>query len=181
MISLFSINKKGTAILRSEALKLAPEFAYLDEKEVLSIILAYDYHSIYRQFPEDERKRRAKAHVFGIKNEDLFEQEKIVSAIEQYKKLQYDIRVNQIMTLKRTLERENNKLDYLGSNSSKELKEILSNCKELRKAIAEIEDELNREDEMDAEAEKEGKLKLSFLERLQTNIDKYNEVIKKRS
>lgn len=165
--------------MRPEAFKLAPEFAYLDEKDMLCIILAYDHHSMYRQFPEDIRKQRARVHVFSMSNEDFFEKEKILKAVDAFKRLQYNSRVNQIITMKKALDNETKRLENLGEDDGKKLKEILSNSKLLRAAITEIEEELDREEEQEAEAEKQG-IKTTFLEQLVTNPQRYKEVTQKR-
>lgn len=179
MACLFTINSKGNAIIRPEATKLAPEFAYLSDKEMLCIILTYDHYSIYRQFPEDERRRRAKASVFGMDNESFFDQPKILKAIELYKGLQYDHRRNQIITYKRKLDGINLVIDSLDEKEFKELSSLMTTSTKLRAAIKEIEAEINQEEE-DSLQEDESKNKLSFLEKLQANVARYKEVTAKK-
>lgn len=179
MVCLFTINKKGNAILRKEALTLCPEFAYLTEQEVLCIILAYDYYSIYRQFPEDERRRRARAHVFAADNEKFFELPKIKKAIELYKSLQYDHRRNQIIAYKRRLQHLDSLLESVGEDDLKKLKDVINSSKELRHAIKELEQELLIEEEEGVQ-ETESNTKLSFLEKLQSNKERYKEITAKK-
>lgn len=180
MVCLFTINKKGTAILRKEALAICPEFAYLTENELLCIILAYDYYSIYRQFPEDERRRRARAHVFAENNENFFDSPKIQKAIELYKSLQYDHRRNQIIAYKRRLQNLDVLLETIAEDDLKKLKDVISSSKELRSAIKELEHELLVEEEEGVQETNEN-TKLSFLEKLQSNKDRYKEVTAKKT
>src|SRR5688572_12879309 len=144
MSCLFSTNKKRTIIIRPEAMQLAPEFSYLDQKEMMCVILAYDYHSIYRQFPEDERKRRAKAHVFGHEQDNFFSQAKVIKAVEKYRGLQYNPIRNQLMAFKKRLDYYN---DIIGKDDveSKEIDNAINMSAKIRKIILEIEDELNKE------------------------------------
>lgn len=179
MACLFTINKKGTAVVVPEAMKLSPDFAYLEEKEMLCVILAYDYYSFLRQFPEDERKRRARAHVFGHENEKIFEQPKIIKAVDAYKSLQYDPIRNQIVTLKRKLDNLNMIIDKVEDDDLKRIKEVMAVASEYRKGIKEWEEELNKQEEEGLQ-EDQDKTKLSFLEKLQSNSARYKELKKRQ-
>ena len=68
MSYLFHLDQKNNAVLHPEAVKLCPELRLLNEKEVLFIILAFDYNSIYKQYPERQRLSKAIWHVFGDNN-----------------------------------------------------------------------------------------------------------------
>ena len=179
MSYVFTINKKGTAVLHPDSVKLCPEFAYLDPKEILCIVLATDYYSIFRQFAEDERQRRARANVYGTDNENFFQLPKIKKAVEAYKSLQFDPRREQIITYKRKLQELDGILSAVDEDDFKKIKDVISSQKELRKAIAEVEDELIKSDQ-DEEIETDDKSKLSFLEKLQANKQRYMEVTAKR-
>lgn len=179
MSYVFTIKKNGDAILHPDAIKLAPELAYLTKEEVLAIILAYDYYSQYRQHPEDERERRARAQVFGQDNEEFFRLPKIKKAVELYKSLQFDPRRNQIMTYKDKLRELDTVLTALNEDDLKKISEVIKSQKELRKAISEIEIEINQEEE-DNFVETEDKTKLSFLEKLQSNKENYLKVINRK-
>lgn len=133
---------------------------------------------MYRQFPEDERKRRARAHVYGTLNEKFFSQPKIKTAIEMYRSLQFDARREQVITYNKKLQELDKMISSVGEDDLKKLKDILSTSKELRKAITEIEDEMNKEEEIEAQ-ETEDKTKLSFLEKLISNKKRYEEVTSK--
>lgn len=179
MLCLFSINKRGTIVICPEARKLSPELANLSEDEMRCLILAYDHHSIYRQFPEDERQRRARASVFGHEEQDIFKRPKIKKAIEAYKGLQYDPIRNHIVMLRMKLDNLNVVLESTSDDDLKRLKEVMAVAATYQKAIREWEAELNKEEEEGLQEDSD-KVKLSFLERLQGNQEKYKEIMKGR-
>jgi len=179
MNHLFSIAKNNKVILRPECVKLCTEFSFLTEKEMLCVILAYDYWSIYRQFPEDERQRRARAHVFGNESEKIFLQPKIQRAVEAYKSLQYDPRREQIASYERKLTMLNAIIDTVTEDELKKLKDVITTSKDIRKAIEEIQVELYHEEE-NSVTETDENIKLSFLEKLQNNKNRYLEVTTKK-
>lgn len=176
MSYLVSINKNGRFVLCKEAYKLCEEFELLDEKEILCIALAYDYYSPYRQFPEDERIRRAKAHVYSTINSDFFDKSRIKKAVDAYKSLQFDPRREQIKAYQRKLISLNNILDLTKDSDLKSIKEVTSSSKEIRRAIAELEDEIYKEEEQDFFTDDDKKL--SVLERLIKNKERYLEITK---
>ena len=94
MSYLFYADVKNNKVLHPDVVKLSPELALLSSEEVLFIILAYDYNSIYRQFPEKQRVSKAIWHVYNDSVPNLLNEEKrpqrIKSAIEAYKSLQYN-------------------------------------------------------------------------------------------
>jgi hypothetical protein len=94
MSYLFHLDQKNNTILHPEAVRLCPELGLLNEKEVLFIILAFDYNSIYKQYPERQRLSKAIWHVFGDNNPKFLEEDKrekrIQAAINAYKSLQYN-------------------------------------------------------------------------------------------
>ena len=180
MSYLIEINVKGNIILRPECIKLWPELAFLTPHEMLTVIKAYDYFSLYRQFPQDERERRARIDVFKSERADFFKEPKIVKAVKMYRSLQYDSRREQIILYNRKLNQVVHSLEAIDDEDHKATKELLLTAKEIRKAVAELEDELNREEEMNA-AETDDKLKLSFLEKLTSNKERFLEVTKPRT
>ncbi len=93
MSYLFYLDEKNVCLLRPECYKLSPELSTLDEKDVLFICMAYDYHSLYRQFPEHERIRKAMFHVYDKYDPKILEKPSIKLAIEAYKALQYDPKI----------------------------------------------------------------------------------------
>ena len=150
----------------------------MSEKEVICIVLAYDYNSPYRQFPEDERKRRAKAHVYGTQNEKFFTQPKVAKATELYMSLQFDPRRQQIIAYRKQLQRLDLMLGAIEETDLKKLKDIITSSKELRNAITEIESEIIQEEESEIR-QTEDNTKLSFLEKLVSNKQRYEEVTSK--
>ena len=177
MSYLIEINKKGNVILRPECLKLWPEFAYLSGQEMLAVILAYDYFSAYRQYPQDERERRARIHVFKSERADIFKEPKIIKAVMMYRSLQYDSRREQIIVYNRKIANITKSLEQLDDDAHKETKDLLATSKAFQTAINELQDELNREEEI-ASNETDDKLKLSFLEKLTSNKERFLEVTK---
>src|SRR4051812_42261866 len=96
---LFQLNQKGDAVLHPEAVQLIPELKKLQKKELLFIILAYDYYSPLHQMPEEERIRKAGRKAFGIDEYKIAEApENIKKAIEMYRSLQYDTRREMILS-----------------------------------------------------------------------------------
>ena len=93
--------------------------------------------------------------------------------------MQYNPRINQLVRLKTALEKENLRLENYATD--KDLKEILGNTKLIRASIVELENELNQDEEQEVEVENDGKTKNSFLEKLQTNVKRWNEVTQKKS
>lgn len=178
MSFLISINQKGTCVIHAECIKLMPELAYLTEKELLCIVLAYDYYSPMRQFANDEAERRARAHVYGTENANIFKQPKIVKAVELYKSLQYDEVREQIKAYRRRLDTITKIIDTIAEDDLKKLKDVIVVSKELRAEIRKLEEELNKEEEEDYNTEDESKL--SLLERLQKNVARYKEITSKK-
>lgn len=72
MSYLFYSDIKNNIVLHPDCVKLSPELGLLNDKEILFIILAFDYNSIYRQFPERQRVSKAIWHVFGDNNPNYF-------------------------------------------------------------------------------------------------------------
>jgi hypothetical protein len=180
MSYLIGVNKAGNTILRPECIKLWPELAFLSGQEMLAIILSYDYYSLYRQYSQDERERRARIHVFKGEREGLFKEPKIIKASMMYRSLQYDPRREQIIVYNRKLENCVHTLENLDDNDHDQTKKLLATIKEFRKAIAELEAEINHEDEVGA-TETDEKLQLSFLERLTSNKERFLEVTKPKT
>lgn len=179
MSYLITVDKKGKTILRPECILLCPELAYLTHNEVIAIVLGWDYYALFRQFADDERMRRARAHVFGSEQEDFWKQPKIKKAVELYRSLQFDHRRERIKVCQKTLSRLNDDLDTMGDADTKRIKDNIAAAKELRKEIRDIEEEIYKEEEVEV-ANLEGDMKLSLLERLQKNTDRYKEVTAKK-
>lgn len=180
MSYLFFADVKNNKVLHPDVVKLSPELALLSSEEVLFIILAYDYNSIYRQFPEKQRVSKAIWHVYNDNVPNLLNEEKrpqrIKSAIEAYKSLQYNRNVELV-------EMYNRKIDDLlklleAETSTTGIKNNMDSIDKFRKAIRSIESEIIEEKLMDGELK--GNAQLSWLEKLQSNQKMYFAVTAKR-
>lgn len=180
MSMLFYCDTKNNIVLHPDVVKLSPELGLLTDKETLFIILAYDYNSIYRQFPERQRVSKAIWHVYNDNVPNLLDETKrpykIKVAIEAYKSLQYN-RNNEL------IEMYNKKIDELlrileADNSTNGIKNNMDSIDKFRKAIRTIESEVIDEKLIDGELK--GNVKTSWLERLHQNQKMYLAVTAKR-
>ena len=180
MSYLFYCDVKNNIILHPDCVKLAPEFSLLSKEETMLIILAYDYNSIYRQFPERQRLSKAIWHVFSDNRPDILDEEKrpkrIKIAIERYKALQYNRNIELV-------EMYNKKIDELlllleADNSATGIKNNMESIDKFRKAIRSIEAEVLEEKLVDGELK--GSTRLSFLEKMQQSDKMYSAVTSKR-
>lgn len=167
---LFKIDKTSNQVLHEHALQLSPELRVLNEQEALTVILAHDYHSPYNQFPLEDRERRAYMHVYNTTDSDnFFRGQKIKKAVEEYRALQYNPKIELINSY-------NAKIQELNRLLSKEktidgIKNVTSSIKELRKYVIEMEKEIL------ADSIEEGKIvgdkDRSWLEKMQSNQANY--------
>lgn len=176
MSLLFYIDEKNNAVLRPDCIKLCPELSVLDEQELLLIILAYDYHSPYRQWPEPERKRKAMIHVYGEKIDDAYDTLKMKAAIAAYMSLQYDSKVELAHNYQHKID---NMLRVLEEDSAPtSIKKSLETIDLLRKSIRELQNEY--EETVKNKGVIKGNQELSLLEELQRNVKLYKSIIAKR-
>lgn len=174
---LFNIDKKGSVIFVNEALDLAPELRFLNPSERLFLILAYDYYSIYRQFPQHEKILKATNHVFTVLNDTIITtSQKMLVAIEMYKSLQYDIRREQVAVYKAKLQQLDG--DLQNASSSTVIKNIMDSKKLLKVAIDEMENEI--ETDLEVKSTLKGGGSNSLLEKLKSNKELYRSIISKR-
>lgn len=166
---LFRLDSTGKAIIHKDAVRLCPQLGKLKQEELLFIILAYDYKAPYHQFPEEERIRKAKRHVWGSSDAkvDIGLLEEQVSL---YRALQYDVRRETIHAYQRKINILSGQL--LTEDSPKRMKDIdiaisglLDRCKKIQ---AEIDERDKRDDIV-------GDGSLSFIERWQENMRKSKE------
>jgi hypothetical protein len=176
MSYLIHINEKSNTILHPDAVKLFPGFNVLSQDEILFIVLAYDYCSPYSGFTEDDRLRKASLHVWSDNRIELLSKQKIKNAIEAYKGLQYNPKIE----LNRAYQR---KIDELilameGVISADLIKKTMESIKLLRTSIRELEQEVL------AVYEEEGKMvgggERSFLENMHKNRDLYKKIVQKK-
>lgn len=163
MSYLFYIDPYDHLILHPDAIRLCPELRVLNDKEVAVLIYAYDYHSMYRQFPLAERIRRASIKVFGDVNEKLFNSPKMKAAIDAYMSIQYNPKIEFISTCQERIDGLQD--DLRTAKEEKDIARILKSIKMLRDQINELDKEVS-EDTI-----KEGKVfgdaSLSYLEMFQ--------------
>lgn len=176
MALLFNINKKGSQVLNKDVVKLCPELAYLTDDEVLLIILCYDYSSQYRQLPEQERIRRAINHVYGNNDKNPLDTEVVKIGVDAYKSLQYDPKRELIRTYKKKLNTLDMALEQ--AEQASVMKNIISTQKEIIKSIDALEEEISKNEQ--EEAQIEGGLKNSYLEKMMRNREMYKDVISNR-
>lgn len=174
MEPLFNIDKKGSVIFINEAMDLSPELRFLNQSERLYLVLSTDYYSIYRQFPENERKIKSLNHVSTVLNEMVNSgTQKMLIAISCYKSMQYDIRREQVAVYKMKLQQLDN--DLRDASSSSAIKNIMESKTLLKKAIDEMETEI--ETALEVKNTLKGGGTNSLLERLKANKEMYRKII----
>jgi len=174
MSYLFYIDKYDNKILRPECLKLCEELRVLSHEEVTAIIYAYDYHSIYRQFPESERKRKAVIKVYGTDKSNFFESTKIQSAVEAYMSLQYNPKIELIKTYQGTINALQKELPQ--AKDEKDISRILKSVEMLNKNINTLDNEVS--DDVAKEGVVMGGDSLSYIEILQENKGLYDSILR---
>jgi len=176
MSYLFYIDSKNNTILHPEVVKLCPSFRALDEKETLFVVLFADYNSIYKQFPEHERKRKAMWHAFSDNETELIESERIRICIEDYISLQYNPKIETAKAYQKTIDKFVQQMIEDPAPSSVE---------KLDKAIDKLTkriDAMNNEtlsDAIDDGVLKGGRTK-SFMEKMISNKKRYESVVGKK-
>lgn len=169
MSTLFYVDSAKGAVLHPEVAKLCDSFMALNEKEILYVILAYDYNSIYRQFPEHERHRKAMWTAFNENESELIKSHRILTAAHDYVSLQYNPKVEVARSYQKKIDKYLSEIDTDDSPTS--VKKKMDVIKELRVNIKEL------ENEVEAAAIKKGMVKgkqeLSYLEELMSNRRNY--------
>lgn len=174
-MSIFKVDKNYTVILNPDAVRLVPELAGLTQSELVYIILVMDYHdSPFRKKPYEERRSLAIKKVFGDKEVNL-ETTRIHNAMEAYKSLVFDIRLETLDVLKRKAQVYHKEL-LIPDIDFKRMKELDQGIQYLEERIDKIENSMLAED-MD-NVELKGQKKLSYLEiwqRRQIEFRKFKE------
>lgn len=173
---LFRIDHVNKAVLHPEVVNLCPQLQPLNEKEVLYIILAYDYCSPYRQFPEYERKRKAMWDAFNDNLIDLIESPRIMAAADAYMSLQWNQKIETARTYEKKIDKFLALMDDDDSPSS--IKKITDAITGLRKQLTDLEKEIDQE--YVNKGVIKGNMSLSFLEELQSNMTKFKATVAKR-
>ena len=166
---LIKVSKDNTVILHKHYYKLCPSFAALSDKEMLYVVLAYDYKSVYNQLPLEERRRTARAQVYKTLDTDPEKKKIVCTAIEEYMSLQYDPRretLDTYTTKIKMLER-----DLMATSDTTEITKITRSIAHLMKSHNDVQKEIERSEVME---ELEGGGKMSLLEQMQNNRKIYN-------
>lgn len=176
MSMLLCIDVKNNQILHPEIVKLVDSFQALEEKELLFVALYIDYESIYKLFPEHERKRKAMWHAFGDNEVKIIESKRVQDAIQDYIGLQY--------SHKREIIKKNNlKIDKFleqmdADDSPSSVIKIQGAISALRASNKEMENEVN--EEIQNQGVIKGKMTLSFIEKAMTNRKYYQSLVKSK-
>lgn len=184
MSLLIHIDVKNKLVLRPACVHLCPELSVLSEKELMVIILVYDNYSVLRRYNEADRIRRAILMIFDDNEPKLLDalekrppHDRITVAVEAYKSLQYDPKIELANAYQK-------KIDSLTSSLEREtgptaISNILKSISELRK------NKLALETEVANEVIEQGKIKgdqeLSYLEELQSNRKRYELLTRKKT
>lgn len=160
MAQLFYFDSRSNTVIHPDAIKLCPELSVLTEDETLCLILFVDNFSPFRQFAEQERLYRSSMHVFSDNNPKLFNSLKWQSAVEAYKKLQFNPKLDLIKTYQSKIEEM--QLLVETDNSTTGIEKAIKAINMLRQQIQELETEVA--DDMVKMGQVRGNSELSFLE-----------------
>lgn len=183
MSLLFTLDIKNKIVLRPACYKLCPELSALDEKELMVIVLAFDYWSPLRRYNESDRIRRTLLMVYDDNNPKLLKaleerpaHDRITNAVEAYKSLQYDPKIALAEKYQQTV---NDLQESINANlGDKELQNKLVNIDRLRKSIMALEQEIT--DDIIEKGRLQGDGELSYLEEMQGNAKLYATVTRKK-
>lgn len=176
MSYLIQINEKTGEVLHPEVVKLSDSFDLLTEKEMLFVVLFTDYNSIYKQFPEHERKRRAMWHAFNENEQDIIESERVKIAIQEYTSLQFNPDIELINRFQKKIE---NLLELLDADDSPSgIEKTTKAINSLRQNIISLQNKVT--DQIKADGVIKGERQLSFLEKVKANKKLYLSMISKR-
>jgi hypothetical protein len=174
MSYLFLIDEKKKAILHPYAVKLCPELAVLTDKEVLFIILAFDYNSPYRLMNDRDRLSKSIWEVWGDNKPDVLDEskrsKKLQLGIEAYKSLQYNPNQELIAVYQKKIQQAQSQI--MGEDAPTRLKNLREIISGFRKDIHDLQTEVIASNIL--ESELKGDRELSLLESWQSNIDMYN-------
>lgn len=173
MSYLIQINEKTGEVLHPEVLKLCDSFTLLTEKEMLYVCLFTDYNSIYKQFPEHERRRRAMWHAFNENEHEIIESQRVKDAIQDYTSLQYNPKIELANKFRAKIDIELQLLEI--DETTNGLKKHLENINLLETQIANLQNQVT--DQLKADGVIKGDRQLSFLEKMLSNKKMYKDVI----
>lgn len=93
---LIDVDKDGNVFMQDNSIALMPKLwevykdKHMGSNMVKWIVAVYDYKSPYRRLPIEERKSRVSYVIFDKNKNTKEDNEKVVEAIDEYIKLQYD-------------------------------------------------------------------------------------------
>lgn len=177
MSYLFYVDEKNNAVLHPEIVKLIPSFRALSEKEVLFIVLCYDYHSPYKQHPEHQRKRKAMLHAFDYEDKDLIESSRMQVAITDYISLQYDRRIETARGYEKKI--DNLVASIQEEDNPKKIREIDEAVDSLQRRIRALQNEVS--EQIQKEGVVKGNAKLSYIEKVMSNRKHFLAVTAKKT
>lgn len=169
MSYLFYVDEKNKLICRPECYKLSPELGILKEDELLFVALAFDYHSLYHQFPEHERIKKAMFYAFDAYTPDILDKPSMKLAINAYKSLQYDPKIELAQRYQKKIDRLLQILDE--DDTPTGIKKNTDAINALRKNIIDLENEVGQS--VVNEGQIKGNQEMSWLEKLQQNQKYY--------
>ena len=172
MSYLISINEKTGEVLHPEVLKLCDSFTLLTEKEMMYVVLFADYSSIYKQFPEHERRRRAMWHAFNENEHEIIDSQRVKNAIDDYISLQYNPKIELANNYRK-------KIDVLvklleADDTSTGIKRHLESIALLEAQILVLQNQVT--DQLKADGVIKGDRQLSFLEKIISNKKAYKDI-----
>lgn len=167
MRPLFDIDEQNNVVLHKQCYRLCPELEAIDENELIYIIKAYDYNSPYRQFPVEQRKRKALVDVYGTMSPKDNPEDKntVVAAMNAYKGLQYDVRRDLIQGYTTKIAHLQDLL--MDENGASLIKSFSESIERLEKQITKMDEEIKNDI---ASSDIKGGGELSFLESMQDNL-----------
>jgi hypothetical protein len=173
MSLLFRINDKKKLVLDKACLQLCPKLKLLSEQQLLYTILVYDYYSKYHQFPIQDRKDRAIFEIYGASVKNPEDSKILKDGIIEYRSLQYDSRLETISTYNNKIAKLNSMVD--AEDDPGRLEKLLKSTQILEKRIKDIQTEIDTDVQV---AELHGGGRLSLIESLQENMDKFKREVK---
>ena len=165
MSLLFHTDSEGNALLHPEVVKLCPSLAALSEKEVLFIVLYADYNSIYKQRPDNDRKRLSMFHAFGDNESDLVNSQRIQDAITDYISVQYSSKLETARIYQQKIDKYQQQL--LVDDNPMSGKKIGDAIDDLTRRIETLKGDYDKE--MRNNGVIKGKMDLSRLEKVMAN------------
>lgn len=141
--TLWKIDKRNHFLLEKDVAKLTIHLKKLDEDQLRFVVMAYDYESPFKRFPEQDRIRKAKRVVWKKDEKDgFFPEHSLQSAIEEYCGFQYDARRELIEAYKKKVSLLQNEL--LLSDKPGMIAKIDSDIAILIKRMAELQEEIDK-------------------------------------